>query len=196
MLLCGCWNSFAMAYSDITQRIALASSEAHSCVKSVTQWATVNVKFLLFVYFLSALGTWLAPKIVRKLGRSRFARPSSPDLEKPTNRNHQSKDSESKVPARTPGTWTPVDFKRPEAAPYPDWDVHTTKPLPYRPFRFGPYHITMGLRTMKWDEWIELDNQYPKFHAQKARRIEERGPKCCKTAPEAFDGACELLEEL
>ena len=51
-------------------------------------------------------------------------------------------------------------------------------------------------RTMKWDEWIELDNQYEKFHADKARRIEERGHKCCKTAPEAFDGACELLEEL
>ncbi|KAI9696100.1 MAG: hypothetical protein M1836_005931 [Candelina mexicana] len=42
----------------------------------------------------------------------------------------------------------------------------------------------------------ELDNHYLKFHADKARRIQERGPKCCKTAPEAFDGAVELLEEL
>ncbi|MCJ1322123.1 mannosyltransferase [Xylographa vitiligo] len=53
----------------------------------------------------------------------------------------------------------------------------------------------MGLRTMKWDEWIELDNHYLKFHADKARRIAERGLKCCRTAPEAFDGAMELLEE-
>jgi alpha-1,2-mannosyltransferase len=35
-----------------------------------------------------------------------------------------------------------------------------------------------------------------KFHDLKARRIIERGHKCCKTAPEAFDSACELLEEL
>ncbi|KAJ5767262.1 uncharacterized protein N7511_004878 [Penicillium nucicola] len=54
----------------------------------------------------------------------------------------------------------------------------------------------MGLRSMKWDEWIELDNHYLKYHADKARRIEERGSKCCYTDPEAMDGAIELLEEL
>ncbi|OCK75708.1 glycosyltransferase family 22 protein [Lepidopterella palustris CBS 459.81] len=93
--------------------------------------------------------------------------------------------------------WIPLPFKRPAASPYPDWSLSTTKPLPYRPFRYGPkYNVTMGLRTMHWDDWIELDNQYPKFHALKAQRITERGKKCCHTAPEAFDGACELLEEL
>jgi alpha-1,2-mannosyltransferase len=54
----------------------------------------------------------------------------------------------------------------------------------------------MGLRTMHWDDWVELDNHFLKFHDMKSRRILERGAKCCKTAPEAFDGACELLEEL
>ena len=34
--------------------------------------------------------------------------------------------------------WTPSNFKRPTASPYPNWDVHTTKPIPYRPFRYGP----------------------------------------------------------
>ncbi|RAH61370.1 hypothetical protein BO85DRAFT_456889 [Aspergillus piperis CBS 112811] len=93
--------------------------------------------------------------------------------------------------------WIPSDFKRPPASPYPDWDVHTTKPIPYRPFRYGPkYFVTMGLRSMNWDEWIELDNHYLKYHADKARRIAERGDKCCKTAPEAWDAAIELLEEL
>lgn len=72
-----------------------------------------------------------------------------------------------------------------------------TKPLPYRPFRYGPkYNVTMGLRNMHWDEWIELDNHYMKYHDLKAERIQERGHKCCRTAPEAFEGACELLEEL
>ncbi|KAL2823347.1 hypothetical protein BDW59DRAFT_173508 [Aspergillus cavernicola] len=87
--------------------------------------------------------------------------------------------------------------ERPPATPYTDWDVHATKPIPYRPFRYGPkYFITMGLRSMKWDEWIELDNHYLRYHADKARRLQERGDKCCKTAPEAWDAAIELLEEL
>ena len=42
----------------------------------------------------------------------------------------------------------------------------------------------------------ELDNHYLKFHADKAKRIAERGSKCCHTDPSAFDGAVELLEEL
>ena len=99
-------------------------------------------------------------------------------------------------PSRPAGVWIPVEFPRPAASPYPNWDVHTTEPLPYRPFKFGPGHITMGIRAMKWDEWIELDNQYLEWHAIKAQRIEERGEKCCKTAPEAYDAAIELLEEL
>ncbi|KAJ4346549.1 uncharacterized protein N0V89_010480 [Didymosphaeria variabile] len=106
------------------------------------------------------------------------------------------------IPARFRRTWgeylwTPMDFKRPPATPYPEWSLTDTKPLPYRPFRYGPkYNITLGLRNMKWDEWIELDNHYMRYHADKARRIAERGSKCCHTAPEAFDGAIELLEEL
>ncbi|KAG9825077.1 hypothetical protein KCU77_g15127, partial [Aureobasidium melanogenum] len=116
----------------------------------------------------------------------------SPDPEKPTG-------TRTKAPERPDGVWYPSDFKRPTAAPYPDWSLETTKPLPYRPFRYGPkYNITMGLRTMNWDEWIELDNHYPRFHADKKRRIEERGSKCFHTdpSPQVFDGAVELLEEL
>ncbi|PYH48339.1 uncharacterized protein BP01DRAFT_371313 [Aspergillus saccharolyticus JOP 1030-1] len=93
--------------------------------------------------------------------------------------------------------WTPSDFKRPPATPFADWDVHKTKPIPYRPFRYGPkYFVTMGLRSMKWDEWIELDNHYLRFHADKALRIKERGSRCCRTHPDAMDAAIELLEEL
>ncbi|KAF7717496.1 Uncharacterized protein PECH_007950 [Penicillium ucsense] len=95
------------------------------------------------------------------------------------------------------GEWKPSSFKRPAACPYPDWDVHSFNPIPYRPFRYGPtYSVTMGLRSMKWDEWIELDNQYLKYHSERNRRIAERGEKCFGTAPEAMDGAIELLEEL
>ena len=142
--------------------------------------------FLAAIGFVGGryLGTWLSNLHTNASGGRR-----SPDPEKSAVR------SGLKPAARQPGVWEPVAFQRPVAPPYPDWSVHDTKPLPYRPFRWGPYHITMGLRSMQWDEWIELDNQFPKFHADKMRRIAERGPRLSKTAPEAFDGAVELLEE-
>ncbi|KAF2402628.1 hypothetical protein EJ06DRAFT_547880 [Trichodelitschia bisporula] len=125
-----------------------------------------------------------------RLRQRKNPRARSPDLEKP-----QNGEAKSKYAMQTPGVWIPSSFKRPAAAPYPNWDLHNTKPLPYRPFR-SKYFVTMGLRTMPWDEWIELDSDYPKFHALKAARITERGERCCRTAPEAFDAAIELVEEL
>ena len=53
-----------------------------------------------------------------------------------------------------------------------------------------------GLRSLHPHEWIELDNQFPEFHAKKAARIQERGAKCVRTHPDALNSAIELLEEL
>ncbi|KAK5168738.1 uncharacterized protein LTR77_006047 [Saxophila tyrrhenica] len=108
-------------------------------------------------------------------------------------------DQHLQAASRPPGTWEPSSFKRPPATPYHDWSLTDTKPLPYRPFRLGPkYPITMGLRSMQWDDWIELDSDYLTYHATKARRIAERGQRCCRTDPDprVRDGAVELLEEL
>lgn len=101
------------------------------------------------------------------------------------------------APARVPGEWTPSSFRMPTPPPYPDWSLERTKPLPYRAFRYGPkYNVTMGLRSARPEDWIQLDSHYPRFHADKARRLAERGPKCCRTAPEAAPAARELLAEL
>jgi hypothetical protein len=125
----------------------------------------------------------------RRRTRTAPTRPSTPSIEKAAPRE------KTKAPDRVPGTWTPSSFVRPTPAPYPDWDLATTKPLPYRPFRYKNF-VTMGLRSLQsWDDWIELDNHYPRFWADKNTRITERGEKCCKTDAEAFDGAVELLEE-
>jgi Protein of unknown function (DUF3445) len=62
--------------------------------------------------------------------------------------------------------------------------------------RMGRSVSPSHLLTPEWQLIIvELDNHFLKFHADKAARILERGPKCCRTDPLAFDGACELLEE-
>lgn len=156
-------------------------------------------KKLVFGLITLSASIYLLNAIITRFRRSRTGsvRPGTPDLEKPTDITSFAQ-KRMKPTDRAPGTWTPVDFKRPTAPPYEDWSVTETKPLPYRPFRWGPYHITMGLRTMKWDEWIELDNHYSRYHADKKLRIEERGSKCCRTDPDprVFDGAVELLEEL
>lgn len=100
-------------------------------------------------------------------------------------------------PSRQPGTWEPSLYRFPRPSPYPDWSIQTTKPLPYRPFRYGPkYFVTMGLRNIKVEDWIELDSLYPCFYEEKRRRMQTRGHKCCQTAPEAYAAAVELLQEL
>ncbi|KAI8662432.1 hypothetical protein LRP88_06643 [Fusarium phalaenopsidis] len=93
--------------------------------------------------------------------------------------------------------WEPSDYKTPIPEPYPGWSIEKTKPLPYRAFRYGPkYQVTMGLRTVSAEEWIELDSDFPKYHADKKARIEERGEKCVATHPDAYPAAIELLQEL
>lgn len=53
---------------------------------------------------------------------------------------------------------------------------------------------------MPWDDWIELDNHYLRFHADKTARLAEpgRAAKCVKVDPDprVYDGTLELLEEL
>ncbi|EMT70013.1 hypothetical protein ACKRZS_011310 [Fusarium odoratissimum] len=102
----------------------------------------------------------------------------------------------SKLPPVS-SNYQPSDYKTPIPEPYPNWSIDKTKPLPYRAFRYGPnYQVTMGLRTCPVEEWIELDNHYPKYHADKAARIKERGTKCVDTHPDAYPAAIELLQEL
>ena len=166
----------------------VAEEQLGNCVQLMSQ----SLKPALYGgIFLILCGSLLLTEWIKR-NKPVLRRATSPDLEKPTTK----KANTFKAPGRPPGVWTPVEFKRPDPEPYPDWDIYRTDPLPYRPFKHGPYHITMGLRTMQWDEWIELDNHYLNFHADKTRRIEERGVTHCRTAPEAMDGAIELLEEL
>lgn len=161
-------------------------------LERLPQLISQNLKIVLYGGLCAALSIWILTAKLIKRKKALSQRPNSPDLEKPALRRTNA----LKAPERPPGVWTPVDFKRPDPPAYPEWDVHRTDPLPYRPFKHGPYHITMGLRTMQWDDWIELDNHYLKFHADKARRIEQMGATHCRTDPEGMDGAIELLEEL
>ena len=175
-------------FSQNAWEYAVSYAEAMIVYSPITLPTALPKDPLLFatLLFIAVITSWYLLQFLDNRPRNSSRNPSQ-TLSGPQTINS---------PSRPLGVWIPVEFQRPAASPYPDWNINTTEPLPYRPFKFGPGHITMGLRAMKWDEWIELDNRYLKWHAIKAKRIKERGDKCCKTAPEAYDAAIELLEEL
>ncbi|KMU82670.1 hypothetical protein CIHG_00451 [Coccidioides immitis H538.4] len=143
-------------------------------METLTQLANqFYVRELVGILLFASTTSWVINTLLRIFGARSIKRPRTPDLEKPSIQAQRTKQIDRKQ-----GEWIPQDFKRPDPVAYPNWDVHTSQPKPYRPFRYGPkYFITMGLRSMKWDEWIELDNHYPRYHADKARRIKEREKK-------------------
>ena len=109
-----------------------------------SRFLTLDPRNILGLWASILVLTWLAYITHRRLFASPARRPNSPDPEK---RFASGKlRTTVKAPDRKPGVWISQEFKRPDPPPYPDWDVRTTKPLPYRPFKYGPYYITMGLR--------------------------------------------------
>ncbi|KAK7471061.1 hypothetical protein VKT23_002477 [Stygiomarasmius scandens] len=101
------------------------------------------------------------------------------------------------------GDWAPVlHFEYPEFTASPS-DPLEMKPVPYRPFRWGQYHVTMGIRDMPWAEWIELDNQFLSYHYIRRHRILTRGKNVLNILPDrpgivksADRSAVELAHEL
>ncbi|SJL01473.1 uncharacterized protein ARMOST_04795 [Armillaria ostoyae] len=71
---------------------------------------------------------------------------------------------------RAPGEWTPKLFRYPDF-PSCSLSLSDIKPIPYRPFRWGQYNVTMGIRNMPWEDWIELDDQFDTYHRIRERRI-------------------------
>ncbi|OBA21918.1 hypothetical protein METBIDRAFT_77460 [Metschnikowia bicuspidata var. bicuspidata NRRL YB-4993] len=92
------------------------------------------------------------------------------------------------------GTWVPDDFVTPVPLPFKNWDVNKTQPLPYRAFKHK-YNVTMGIRNMEWDSWIELDNEWMKYHSEKIKRLDEKGTEVYGTLPGAEAAVLELLDE-
>lgn len=103
----------------------------------------------------------------------------------------------------SPGEWQPRDFSYPKISPRAQ-SLTKIKEIPYRPFRPGAYHVQMGIRSMPWDDWIELDNQYERYHAIRKHRIETRGDKLIRVLRDDHNplvrggalAAIELVHEL
>jgi hypothetical protein len=87
---------------------------------------------------------------------------------------------------REPGDWFAEGFDYPDIdpCPFPLKDVH---PVPYRAFRYGEYQITMGIRTMPWSEWIELDSTYHHWQRVREFRVRTRGHDAVRVLPARED---------
>ncbi|KZV68128.1 hypothetical protein PENSPDRAFT_27311 [Peniophora sp. CONT] len=115
-------------------------------------------------------------------------------IRKPTAEGSLSSDNEKAAQE------APFEFPRFKPWPKP---LSETPLVPYRPFRWGDYHVTMGIRTVSFDDWIELDQQHAHYHRLRTYRAEQRGSKLIGTLPASdvvpvsgFDAARELVLEL
>ena len=88
-------------------------------------------------------------------------------------------------------------FITPLPAPVTD-DPSSTAPKLYRPFRHGPNFITMGIRKLNWDNWIEMDSYFLRYHDMKASELKKDFNAHVKYVDNAVtkDACFELYEEL
>lgn len=99
---------------------------------------------------------------------------------------------------------------RSQKAPYPSALFVTPRPEPilgfdlsnnpekYRPCRHGPNHVTMGIRRLGWNDWIQLDSDYFRYHDLKKSELTKDLAAHVQYVDNAVtrDACFELLEEL
>jgi hypothetical protein len=61
--------------------------------------------------------------------------------------------------------------------------------LPYLPFAAGPFRLSMGLMSLKPEDWIEIDDRYTADMAERRRLLDTRRDEVFAALPEA-DAAC------
>ncbi|KZP00395.1 hypothetical protein CALVIDRAFT_544076 [Calocera viscosa TUFC12733] len=138
---------------------------------------------------LAALGLYLCYRVFFSAATKPSRVPADVQLDKPSAKT----DIDRKF-----GEWAPVPFDFPKFEPLLDYDFEKTLPVPYRPFKWGSYHVTMGIKSLEWEDWMELDNRFGEWHAIKAARAQSRGPKVVRTMlpRPGIPGAREAMYEL
>lgn len=132
---------------------------------------------LLSIIFLAAAAIFLTYNFVQsRRNRSSNAAHVSPVTEKDRKVNKN----------REPGDWFAEEFVYPDIDPCP-FPLKDVRPVPYRAFRYGEYQITMGIRTMPWSEWIELDSTYSHWQRVRKFRVRTRGHDAVRVLPARED---------
>ncbi|KAF2009650.1 hypothetical protein BU24DRAFT_437236 [Aaosphaeria arxii CBS 175.79] len=89
-------------------------------------------------------------------------------------------------------------FATPLPKPLEDFDLSAKRPEKYRPFRHGANHVTMGIRRLDWNEWIQMDSNFLWYHDLKARELKKDFPAHVQYVDNAVtrDACFEVQEEL
>lgn len=77
-----------------------------------------------------------------------------------------------------------------------DFDWQTQEPRVYRPFKKGPYNLTMGLKNLAQDDWLLLEKTYLDYTNQRADIVadEVKSKHTVLTEPVADDSLCEFYD--
>lgn len=89
-------------------------------------------------------------------------------------------------------------FQTPLPAALEKFDLDAADPQLYRPMRHGPNHVTMGIRKLDWNHWIELDSNYRRYHDLKVQELDKDFGAHIDFVDNATtrDACLEMLEEL
>ncbi|KIY71787.1 hypothetical protein CYLTODRAFT_368666 [Cylindrobasidium torrendii FP15055 ss-10] len=100
-----------------------------------------------------------------------------------------------------PKTTAPHAFTYPSLSRCPV-DVKDIAPRAYRPFK-PHYHVTLSLRPMVWEDWIEVDRDFDKYYAIREFRVKTKAKDLILLEPDssprvgsAYSGVIELLHEM
>ena len=117
-------------------------------------------------------------------------------LERETSIVHRVAIADLRYAATSPEPTTP--FQTPLPAPLEDFDLNASEPQVYRPFRHGKTHVTLGIRKLNWDNWIEMDSNYKRYHDLKVSELDKDLGEHVQYYDDAVtrDACFEMLEEL
>ncbi|CAJ0540896.1 Ff.00g077790.m01.CDS01 [Fusarium sp. VM40] len=89
-------------------------------------------------------------------------------------------------------------WKTPSPKPLIDFDLDSKTPQLYRPCRHGPNHVTMGIRKLDWNNWIEMDSNFLWYHDLKVSELNKDIDAHVQYVDNAVtrDACFEVLEEL
>lgn len=75
-----------------------------------------------------------------------------------------------------------------------DFKWQNEKPRAYRPYKKGPYHMTMGIKTLEHNEWLLLENTYQTMTDKRSKITENERDHTVLTQPEAKESVHETYE--
>lgn len=76
----------------------------------------------------------------------------------------------------------------------PDFKWEDEPPIKYRPYKKGPYHMTMGIKTLDPQDWLLLENSYRDITDKRARITHNERKHTVLTQPEAKESVHEAYE--